>query len=58
MDTGLDRSTLANFCGAYALWAEATETIGSFAERVFDLIALRFEREPPSRNSDDYRIRV
>ena len=28
--TQLDRAALAAYCGAYALWAEATEAIGKF----------------------------
>lgn len=28
MLTALDRAALAAYCGAYALWAEATEAIG------------------------------
>jgi P27 family predicted phage terminase small subunit len=28
--TNLDRAALATYCGAYALWAEATEAIGKY----------------------------
>ncbi len=32
--TNLDRAALAAYCGAYALWAEATENIGKFGTMV------------------------
>jgi P27 family predicted phage terminase small subunit len=32
--TQLDRAALAAYCGAYALWAEATEAIGTFGVMV------------------------
>jgi P27 family predicted phage terminase small subunit len=32
--TQLDRAALAAYCGAYALWAEATEAIGKFGVMV------------------------
>jgi P27 family predicted phage terminase small subunit len=32
--THLDRAALAAYCGAYALWAEATEAIGKFGVMV------------------------
>jgi P27 family predicted phage terminase small subunit len=32
--TNLDRGALATYCGAYALWAEATEQINKFGSMV------------------------
>jgi P27 family predicted phage terminase small subunit len=32
--THLDRAALAAYCGAYALWAEATEAVGKFGVMV------------------------
>lgn len=32
--TNLDRAALAAYCGAYALWAEATEAIGKYGVMV------------------------
>jgi hypothetical protein len=32
MVTKLDRAALATYCGAYALWAEATEAIQKFGD--------------------------
>jgi P27 family predicted phage terminase small subunit len=32
--TNLDRAALAGYCGAYALWAEATEAIQKFGSMV------------------------
>jgi P27 family predicted phage terminase small subunit len=32
--TNLDRAALASYCGAYALWAEATEAINKFGSMV------------------------
>jgi P27 family predicted phage terminase small subunit len=34
MITSLDRAALATYCGAYALWAEATEAIQKFGAMV------------------------
>jgi len=34
MITKLDRAALATYCGAYALWAEATEAIQKFGAMV------------------------
>ncbi|QND73644.1 phage terminase small subunit P27 family [Tardiphaga robiniae] len=34
MVTSLDRAALATYCGAYALWAEATEAIQKFGAMV------------------------
>ena len=34
MITNLDRAALASYCGAYALWAEATEAINKFGTMV------------------------
>jgi P27 family predicted phage terminase small subunit len=34
MVTKLDRAALATYCGAYALWAEATEAIQKFGAMV------------------------
>jgi P27 family predicted phage terminase small subunit len=34
MVTSLDRAALATYCGAYALWAEATEAIQTFGAMV------------------------
>lgn len=34
MITSLDRAALATYCGAYALWAEATEAIQKFGTMV------------------------
>jgi P27 family predicted phage terminase small subunit len=34
MITSLDRAALATYCGAYALWAEATQAIQKFGSMV------------------------
>jgi len=34
MLTNLDRAALAAYCGAYALWAEATEAIQKYGSMV------------------------
>ena len=62
--TNLDRAALAAYCGAYALWAEATEAIqkvwhnGEVAIRLSGAIALRLNRQPAGRNHDADRIRI
>ena len=52
--TNLDRAALAAYCGAYALWAEATEAIQKYGTMVKspsgypDAVALRL-RSPTAR---------
>jgi P27 family predicted phage terminase small subunit len=64
MVTKLDRAALATYCGAYALWAEATEAHskiwdhGQIANRLSNAISLYFDREPSGRNYDAYRVRI
>jgi len=59
MITRLDRAALATYCGAYALWAEATVAIqkfGQIADRISDAIALYFDRKSSGRNHDANRV--
>jgi P27 family predicted phage terminase small subunit len=42
--TNLDRAALAAYCGAYALWAEATEAIQKYGAMVKSRRDIRFSR--------------
>ena len=42
--TNLDRAALASYCGAYALWAEATEAIQKFGTMVNRPLGIRCNR--------------
>jgi P27 family predicted phage terminase small subunit len=62
--TNLDRAALAAYCGAYALWADATVQIEKYGAMiksptgVSDPVALPSYRQPASGDHDAYRIRV
>ncbi len=64
MLTNLDRAALAAYCGAYALWAEATEAIQKYGAMVKsptglpDPVALSRHRQPAGRDHDADRVRV
>lgn len=64
MLTNLDRAALAAYCGAYALWAEATEalvevwSVGEISERIPNPVAVSLDRQSPGGNYDADRFRV
>jgi P27 family predicted phage terminase small subunit len=62
--THLDRAALASYCGAYGMWAEATEAIQKFGTMVKSPSGYPVQspyvsnRQPPDRDHDADRIRV
>ena len=62
--TNLDRAALAAYCGAYALWAEATEADpevrrhDQVAAGLPDPVALPRDRQPSGRDHDAHRIGI
>ena len=56
--TNLDRAALAAYCGAYALWAEATEAIQKYGAMIKapsgvpGAVALPRQRQPAGRDHD------
>ena len=48
--TNLDRAALAAYCGAYALWAEATEAIQKYGAMVKSPTGLSRSSRPTSRS--------
>lgn len=62
--TNLDRAALAAYCGAYALWAEATVQIEKYGAMIKspqgfpDPVALSRHRQPTGRDHDADRVRV
>lgn len=62
--TQLDRAALATYCGAYGLWADATEAINKIRRhdqitaRLPDPVALPRHRQPTSRDHAPHRFRI
>jgi Phage terminase, small subunit len=54
--TTLDRAALAAYCGAYALWVEATEAIQKYGTMVKSPSG--YPIQSPSGNHDALRVRV